>query len=363
MRCRRCRKVIQEGSRYCNWCGIKQLLPPHAKLRANGEGTVYEARHGKWVADASVFVQGKRYRATKGGFKSREEALAALPEVHKRAVEKSETPDSATMQELYDMVTEKWFARISKSKAGAYRTAWKNMESIHNAKISTLRYADLQKLIDEREGGYYPKRDIKIVLDKIYERAMKMDYVQKDYSALIDLPPLKQSERTALTRRDVKKMWEDYNAGHKNTRYFLIMCYTGMRTGEMLTIQKQNVRLKEQYCTGGIKTAAGKARQIIFCDKIMPLVKEAYHENEKLLCGLSRDALYDEWHAMAERIGMSEDKTPYCCRHSAATLLAEEGVQPAIIQEIMGHTSYKLTAERYTHVSLDAKLKALNSLE
>lgn len=363
MRCRKCRKAIPDGSKYCNWCGAKQISPPRTKQRANGEGTVYEIRNGRWIADASVFVQGCRYRATKSGFKSRAEALAALPEVHQRAVEKTVKPDGATMQELYEQVTEKWFAKISKTKASAYRTAWNSIESVHTARISTLRYADLQKLVDEREGGYYPKRDIKIVLHKIYELAMKLDYIEKDYSALIELPPLNPSGRTALTREEVKKMWDDYNAGHKSTRYFLIMCYTGMRTGEMLTIQKQNVRLREQYCTGGIKTEAGKARQIIFCDKIMPLVKEAYHENEKLLCGLGRDALYDEWHAMAGRIGLSDDMTPYCCRHSTPTMLAEEGIQPAIIQEIMGHTSYALTAERYTHISLDAKLKALNTLE
>lgn len=109
----------------------------------------------------------------------------------------------------------------------------------------------------------------------MYTLALKYEYADKDYSKLLDLPPISASTRTALTEDEVQRIWQDYDAGHEFSRYWLIMAYTGMRTGEMLTILKANTHLAEQYCTGGIKTDAGKARQIIFPDKIMPLVREA----------------------------------------------------------------------------------------
>jgi len=361
MLCKKCHKEIPDGAAFCNWCGCRQARS--RKTRSNGEGTVFMMRNGKWKAEVTTFRDGIKYYATKQGLSSKKEALAMLPALREKAMNAKERPTDATMQELYDEVTARWFTRISKDKASHYRTAWDSIKKIHNAKISGLRYADLQPLIDKREGGYYPKRDIKALLHRIYELAIKYEYVERDYSELLELPPMKTSERSSLTREEVQSLWSDYNAGHPNTKYFIIMCYTGIRTGEMLTIQKRNVRLKEQYCTGGIKTEAGKARQIIFCDKIMPLVTEAYHENESRLCGLSEDAFYDEWHAMAKRVGLREELTPYCCRHTAPTMLAEEGVQPAIIQQIMGHTSYSMTAEHYTHISIDAKLDALNKLE
>lgn len=360
MLCKKCKREIPDGSLYCNWCGIRQ--EPARKTRTNGEGTVFMTKTGKWKAEVNIYRDGKRYAASKAGLPSKHAALTYLPALREKALNATVRPADATIKQLYEEVTARWYPRISKDKAGHYRTAWASIKSIHNAKIGGLRYADLQPLIDERAGGYYPKRDIKVLLGRIYDLAIKYEYIDKDYSAMLDLPPVKGNERSALTREEVQALWRDYSAGHPNTKYFLIMCYTGMRTGEILTVQKRNVHLHERYCTGGIKTEAGKARQIIFCDKIMPLVEEAYHENEKLLCELGTDAFYGEWHAMVQRAGLREELTPYCCRHTAPTMLAEEGVQPAIIQQIMGHTSYSMTAEHYTHISIDAKLDALNKL-
>jgi len=37
-------------------------------------------------------------------------------------------------------------------------------------------------------------------------------------------------------------------------------------------------------------------------------------------------------------------------RHSAATLLLEMGVSMNVVQEILGHSRYMITADTYTHV-------------
>ena len=160
----------------------------------------------------------------------------------------------------------------------------------------------------------------------------------------------------------MQRIWQDYDAGHEFSRYWLIMAYTGMRTGEMLTILKANTHLAEQYCTGGIKTDAGKARQIIFPDKIMPLVREAYRSGTKRLCEVDEKTFYAEWHDMAQRVGLQPDMTPYCLRHTTATLLAVEKVAPAIIKEVLGHTDYAVTLG-YTHIPLEEKLDAMNKLK
>ena len=196
----------------------------------------------------------------------------------------------------------------------------------------------------------------------MYTLALKYEYADKDYSKLLDLPPISASTRTALTEDEVQRIWQDYDAGHEFSRYWLIMAYTGMRTGEMLTILKANTHLAEQYCTGGIKTDAGKARQIIFPDKIMPLVREAYRSGIKRLCEVDEKTFYAEWHDMAQRVGLQPDMTPYCLRHTTATLLAVEKVAPAIIKEVLGHTDYAVTLG-YTHIPLEEKLDAMNKLK
>jgi hypothetical protein len=46
------------------------------------------------------------------------------------------------------------------------------------------------------------------------------------------------------------------------------------------------------------------------------------------------------------------------CRHTTATALAKAGAQPAVIAEIMRHTSYSQTLE-YAHIDRETKIKAI----
>ena len=48
-------------------------------------------------------------------------------------------------------------------------------------------------------------------------------------------------------------------------------------------------------------------------------------------------------------------------RHSAASLLINSGVNPLVVRDMLGHTTVDMTA-RYTHVALDTKLKAVQTL-
>lgn len=363
MLCRKCGEEIPDGSVFCSWCGVRQAKPPRPrKTRSNGEGSVYQTANGKWKAEVSIYCSGVRCRATKAGFKTKREALEYLPAVKEQALANREHPNNATVQQLYDQLVEKWYPTLSKDKASHYRTAWAAIAPIHKANIRGLRYGDLQPLIDGREGGYYPKRDVKALLRKLYELALKYEYADKNYASLLELPPMKAGSRTALTPQEVQRIWQDYQSGHPFSRYWLIMLYTGMRTGELRTIRKANVHLEEQYCTGGIKTAAGKARPILFCDKIMPLVRQAYREGQTLLCEADEKTFYSEWRAMCARTGL-ENMDPYTLRHTTGSLLAAEGVAPAVIQQIMGHARYSTTAEHYTHIQLADKLEALNRLK
>lgn len=361
--CPKCHKELPDGAAWCCWCGAKLVATRRAKVRSNGEGSVYQyGTAGKWRAEINIFRDGVRYHKIKSGFKTKRDALQALPEMRELVLNGQEFAQDATLQELWEMICAQTLPKLSKDKASHYRTAWTALEPLKNAKIRNLRYAHLQPIVDAREGGYYPKRDIKALLGKMYTLALKYEYADKDYSKLLDLPPISASTRTALTEDEVQRIWQDYDAGHEFSRYWLIMAYTGMRTGEMLTILKANTHLAEQYCTGGIKTDAGKARQIIFPDKIMPLVREAYRSGTKRLCEVDEKTFYAEWHDMAQRVGLQPDMTPYCLRHTTATLLAVEKVAPAIIKEVLGHTDYAVTLG-YTHIPLEEKLDAMNKLK
>jgi site-specific recombinase XerD len=76
---------------------------------------------------------------------------------------------------------------------------------------------------------------------------------------------------------------------------------------------------------------------------------------------MSEKVFYNNFYETLERLKIRR-LTPHACRHSAATALAELGIPPAIIKEILGHKEYSTTLG-YTHISLSEKLKAVNKIE
>lgn len=64
----------------------------------------------------------------------------------------------------------------------------------------------------------------------------------------------------------------------KITDLTLIMLYSGMRSGEIRTIKKENIFLDKNYMIGGIKTDAGINRIIPIHPKIKELIIFYYNE-------------------------------------------------------------------------------------
>ena len=82
MLCRKCKKELPEGSAFCCYCGVKQTPPSKAGRRGNGQGTAVK-RGSTWTAiwTLGFAVQDgklKQKRGSKGGFKTKKEALGNI---------------------------------------------------------------------------------------------------------------------------------------------------------------------------------------------------------------------------------------------------------------------------------------------
>jgi integrase len=49
-------------------------------------------------------------------------------------------------------------------------------------------------------------------------------------------------------------------------------------------------------------------------------------------------------------------------RHTFATLMVEQGENPKVVQEILGHSQISLTLDTYSHVLLDIQEEAIGRL-
>lgn len=53
---------------------------------------------------------------------------------------------------------------------------------------------------------------------------------------------------------------------------------------------------------------------------------------------------------------------PHALRHTFATRCVEAGIQPKVLQKIMGHSTISVTMDLYVHVTDDFQTEELNKL-
>ena len=97
---------------------------------------------------------------------------------------------------------------LSKDKRSHYGTAWRRLEQVQMQVVGQIPFKVLQELTDAAPGDYYAHRDIKTLLGKLYEVAVTSEALDmaQDKTALIELPPVPDSERDAYTVDEVHGM-------------------------------------------------------------------------------------------------------------------------------------------------------------
>lgn len=366
MICIRCKKDIPEDSAFCNHCGAAQnaaeCTQKAVKKRGNGQGSVYK-RGDKWAAEVTLgyyFEDGKRKRKIrrKCGFDRKKDALAYIEQLRAELSPRQ----NITFGDLFEMLDTEYLPKLSKSKRDAYNIAWRKVSAMISYKpIETLTVPQLQNITDDAGISYYTKRDIKNLLSHLYKIAIRDDYADKNRAQFIQLPELETAERTVFTEDEIELLWsfsDQYIVQH-----ILVMLYTGIRAGEMLSIKVSDVHIPEHYMTGGIKTRKSKARKIIIPDKVAQTLAELVRAAEGIcISNYTKNAFYDAWDAFRTSQGIRAELTPYCCRHTYITRLTALKVSPAMLQELAGHEDYDTTLE-YTHLSIEDRLAEVNRLK
>jgi integrase len=356
---------LQEDFLYCPYCGKKQISEKAKtnRSRPNGTGTVYK-RGKSWTAS---YVHGyiiqedgttKTVRSTKGGFRTKKEAMEYLPTLQN--VQTRKVPKLTELFELYK--GSKKYQSLSDSRKEKYTIAWRKLESIWFWRIDLLTTFDLQNVVDSQADTYYTARDLKNMLSKLYQTAMPDEFVKTNLSEYIELPDLNAKEQKPFNADEIKLLWKDYAAGNWWTGYILLMIYTGMMPGELLDARKSHIDwVGKQIVGAGKKTDKRRESPIVLADFIIPVLADLCdHTSGDKLIRINKDKFYETYYAALERSGCRR-LTPYSCRHTAATTLALENIPPSVIQQIMRHTRYS-TTEKYIHISIDPMLEAVNKL-
>lgn len=190
---------------------------------------------------------------------------------------------------------------------------------------------------------------------------MENDIVYKNYAEFLTLPKAEKTKKTAFNELELKLV-EQSVGKVPYADCILMICYTGFRITEFLSLNFFSYDAATNTLTGGIKTDAGKDRKVPVHSKIKPLLDAWLARGGRtIICkddGSPFTAKYFRENCFApalEQIDGVRKLSPHECRHTFASLLHSAGVDPVNIQKLMGHADYAVDAETYIHVNKNSR--------
>ena len=323
--------------------------------RGNGQGTAIKT--GKtWRAVLKHYENGKLYQKTKRGFKTKRAALEWCIVNSSWAA----TEAAISFKDVYKEWSAAHYPTILAKRQQQYTHVYEVSKSLHDMRFKDIGVRHFQAQLNTQKNTHATRKIFRNVYSMMSDYAIRAGYVSTNYAKLCELPPETKPIKRAFTEAEIQKMEEYYATTHDLAAgAALIMIYTGMRWGEISTLQPSNIHLDEGYLIGGIKTDAGKHGEIILIDRIKPIVKDLMIPVNRV-GKLSSEGFRKAYNKMQEELGIDRH-TVHECRHTTATMLAKAGIQPAIISDIMRHTSYSQTMD-YTHTGREDKIKGIEQM-
>ena len=371
MECPRCKREVPDDAALCCYCARVFIKKKPAKNHLRGNGMGYAMKRGNtWTAYLTLRdyrdSDGKRHqvRKTKGGFKTKNEALDYIPTLKNEGKRDNKTVPS--LLEYWAIYEAGEFGKLSPNKRTSYKIAWKKLEPLWYHHVNTLTVSDLRAIVDQKAKTYYPAKDMKTVLTHLFKLAGADGWVNKDLPEYIVLPELNETERETFTKEEQEALWRLYEEGDRRAALPLIMIYTGMMPGEMRDLKVDMIDLEAQQIAGvGLKTKVRKKSLVYLPDAIVPvLIEEMKASTSKngYVWPRTTDKFYKTYYEALEAAGCRRLET-YCCRHTTATALSvSENVAPQTIKKFMRWSTTKML-DRYSHPDDSDVKEAANRLK
>jgi integrase len=369
----------------------------------NGEGSVYQRASGRWVGAVTLGydAQGKPVRKTVSA-KTKAEARQRLNDLQDKLDDGYVPP---AREETLEQLFERWnrdvlSTQVASDARGNYMTVARChiIPTLGKKKVSALTVADVQHLTASKlRGGpanvplsVSTVRRIRSVLAQALDVCLVEGSLLRNVAKLTKAPKAGQTEGRTFTAAEAKRLLKALG-DHRLGLLFIVMLATGLRRGEALGLQWEDVdfrrhtigvhrqlrridgRLITRTVKGGIsgrtvylpqqvvkllkehrvaQTAQLKALEIegtgfIFTTQVgTPLDPRNIHRDFQTVC---TKAKLGKWH-------------PHELRHSAASLMLAEGVPLQVVSEVLGHSSIRMTADVYGHVLQPQRREAARAM-
>lgn len=350
-----------------------------AKRNYNGEGTVFfNQKLNRWVGQfTDPFTKKRKTVYDKDEKKLKKKLRDAIREAENgKYVEKSRQTIPGIAEKI---IERKHNANITGSSA--YLRALGTLNIIKKSELGETPIQNVSK--DDLQEFFYTLKDysnsyiskIFQLIKLAFEEAIKDDLIVKNPMIHVVKPKSNKQDKKveALTLEQHQAFLASLDKEHYRD-IFLVAINTGMRCGEILALQPQDIDLEKNVIKvsktitrndfdaytlkEGTKTYAG-TREIPFDDDLKSVLINSISNKENNEFGLiySLDnkiirpsTLNIVFKRICKNLNFKGSYNFHMLRHTFATRCIESGMPAHVLQKLLGHTDVSITINTYTSI-------------
>ena len=326
-------------------------------------------------------------------------------------------PSDTTVDAWFSFWIENIVGDLAPNTLRNYRERYKqNIQPIIGKMLlSDVKPMHCKKVLLSMDADYAGStiRQTYITMGTMFKAAKMNDLIAKHpMDGVRFTKPVRATDDIKFLTRDEQRVFLETAKRSRNYNQYALILETGLRTGEMigltwdaidfekrtLTVNKTlEFRHGEQYWRAGPPKTQQSYRTIPLTSHAYDILKQLYSqvserkESELLNSTLEymdrrtgetaslcmRDLVFINWRTGEPAKNSSYDTHLYklcdeagiekfcmhALRHTYATRAIECGVQPKVLQKLLGHASIKTTMDRYVHVTSESLDQAVRQFE
>ena len=368
-------------------------------------------KNGKYYAVLNIYEDGKRKKKwINSGLPEKGNKRKAEAFLREKIAEYERMEGIIHSDVLFSDYTRLWLEQTARTVDPVTMQGYQNLADSHilpyfdNARIplAKLDHKDLQKYVDVKQesgrldgkGGLSPKtlRHHRNIMTQVLDMAVKNKLIPANPFQFVIMPTTVRHESTFYTDKQLKALF-DALKGDPMLPVVKITALYGLRRSELLGLQWDSIDFEQKTMT--IRHTVSKVTSIVAKDKtktasshrIFPLTPEAVEifrrakeeeQQNRLMFGseYQENPYVFKWpdghnytpDYISHRFNdlLKKHNLPHIrfheLRHSCASMLIAMGWTLKDVQEWLGHSDIKMTANIYSHLDTARKTSIAASL-